>query len=112
MNKTILALVLLAGCYATTPRKSDGTTPVQRFSTCTTDTIKNTASHLQDDVASAVASADYKAQLANLAASVGWNEAKCAVDLFIDSITGRKASADPLAAQQLERAQAWRQDNP
>jgi len=108
----VLVFLLVSGCFATKPRTSDGTTPAGRFATCTSDAIKSTAEHLQDDVASAVATADYKTSLANLAARVGIREVKCAVDLFIDSVTGRKANADPLAAEQLQRAQAWRDANP
>jgi len=107
-----LFIVLTVGCYATTPRKSDSTTPVQRFSTCTTDVIKDRAGHLLDDVASAVATGGYEAALANLMVKAGAAEVKCAVDLFIDSVTGRKAEADTLAAQQLARATAWRNANP
>ena len=113
MNRSLLIVVcFLTGCFATTPRASDGTTPTERFASCTSDVIKDRASHLLDDVASAVATTDYKNQLAQVAARSGWAEAKCAVDLFIDSMTGRKAGADELAAVELARAQAWRQENP
>ena len=91
---------------------ADGPTAFERFGTCTTDVIKDRANGLLDDVASAVATGDYKTQLKNLAVSAGWAEAKCAVDLFIDMMTGRKASADALAAAQLQRAQDWRAENP
>lgn len=113
MNRSLLIVVcFLTGCFATTPRASDGTTPAQRFGTCTTDVIKDQAAHLTDDVASAVATGNYKNKLEDLAHEKTIDVVKCAVDLFIDSMTGRKAEADELAAVELARAQAWRQENP
>lgn len=114
MKKLAFVIVFAVfGCSpATTARPSDGTTPVQRFKACTTDSVKDKASHLLDDVASAVATGDYDAQLKSLATRETMDVAKCAVDLFIDSMTGRKAEADELAAVELARAQAWRQANP
>lgn len=108
-----LVLVLLAaGCFATTPRSSDGTTPVQRGESCVSDSVKDKAGHLVDNVASAVATGDYKSQLDALAVSEGLDVIKCATDFFISSMTGRKAEADSMAAAQLQRAQAWRSANP
>jgi len=108
----VFALFTFSGCFATTPRPSDGTTPAGRFATCTSDTVKDEANHLLDDVASATATAGYKDALTDIAKRKGFDVAKCAVDLFIDSMTGRKAENDELAAVELARAQAWRQENP
>lgn len=113
MNRVLFIVVIaVSGCHATTPRASDGTTPVQRFASCTSDSVKDKAAHLTDDVASAVATGDYQGKLDTIARNETTDVAKCAVDLFIDSMTGRKAEADELAAVELARAQAWRQANP
>lgn len=104
----VLVLLVFFGCATT----STPTTATGRFGTCTSDAVKDTASHLLDDVATAVATQAYADSLADLVIRFGVSEVKCAVDLFIDSVTGRKAESDPLAAQQLARAQAWRTANP
>ena len=105
----VLILVgFLASCAHTGPGPSQG----ERFGTCTSDAVKNTASGLIDNVATAVATQAYADSLRNLITKFGVYEIKCAVDLFIDTVTGRKAEADPLAAAQLARAQAWRNANP
>lgn len=103
-----LVLLLFLACAHTGP----GPSPGEKFGTCTSDAIKNTASSLLDDVATAVATQAYANSLGDLITRWGVYEVKCAVDLFIDSMTGRKAEADPLAADQLARAQAWRTANP
>lgn len=102
------ALFVFLGCAHTEP----GSSPGERFGTCTTDAVKNTAGGLLDDVATAVATQSYADALGDLITKFGVYEVKCAVDLFIDTVTGRKAEADPLAAAQLARAQAWRNANP
>jgi hypothetical protein len=109
-----LALAVVSGCPKpipgpNTPDAADGgsvVTPGGAFSACTSDAVKKTAEGLLGKVATALATGDYTAQITSLVNQFGAAEVKCAVQLFVDSLT-RKAKVDQLAAQQLANGNAW-----
>ena len=105
----VLGLIVLAAyaCALTpTPAPGTPTAPSTTFKYCTTDALKAAGANLLGDVANAVATDDYVAELEKLVAQFGAAEVKCAVELFVNS-TFRKASADKLAATEVSRAQDW-----
>jgi hypothetical protein len=109
-----LALAVVSGCPKpipgpNTPDAADGgaaVTPGGAFSACTSDAVKKAAESLLGKVATALATGDYVGQLALLGGGVVTDEVKCAVQLFVDSLS-RKAKVDQLAAQQLANGHAW-----
>jgi hypothetical protein len=96
-----------APCDAAAPPSSDaGPSVGSKFAHCTTDAIKAAGQRLLPDIANAVATSNYETAIADLLTHFTSDEVKCGIELFIDSMS-RKAAADPLAASELQRAQAW-----
>lgn len=81
------------------------------FSYCTDQNVENVANGIQGDVASALATANYVADIAKLIGKFTIGEVKCAIQIFIGG-NGRKASADALVAAEISRGQAYLQANP
>lgn len=106
---TLALAFVLSACTTPQSVSSDPNTvatPGTKFSACTTDGVKQEASTILDDVASAMATQDYEKAIKDKLGNVTSNVVKCAVQFFVDSIL-HKAEADELAAVQLARGQAW-----
>jgi len=78
----------------------------QTFADCTTDNVKSIALGIQGDIANALASNDYEAEIATLVAKFTIGEVKCALEIFVGS-NARKADADALMRLQISRANSW-----
>lgn len=81
------------------------------FDYCTDKNVQSVASGLQGDIASALATSDYEAAIAELIAKFTAGEVKCAIQIFIGG-SSRKASADQLVAQEISRGKAYLASHP
>jgi hypothetical protein len=96
----------IPGCVPKPTPDGGAPTPTTTFEFCTTDALKSAGANLLGQVANAVATGDYEAELAKLVATFGAAEVKCSVELFVNE-TQRKASADKLAATEVTNAKTW-----
>lgn len=108
LRKLRMLIILAGACTACAHSPA-----VTAFGHCTSDAIRKAGNSLLGRVMTALATGDYVAELAKLAAQLGADEVGCGVDLAIAQLKGMHAySPDPVVRVMLERAQAWRGANP
>jgi hypothetical protein len=100
LNGIILCL-FLAACATT------GTGPVSTFDNCSTAAGQAAATSILGAVTTALATSDYEAQLALLAAKYTAAEVVCAVQLAVAELQKKAESNDPLVGVELTNGQAY-----
>lgn len=100
LNGVILCL-FLAACATT------GTGPVATFDNCSSDAGQAAAKSILGAVTTALATSDYEAQLALLAAKYTAAEVVCAVQLAVAELQKKAASDDKLIGVELTNGQAY-----
>lgn len=108
MKLVFLLAAVLSAC-ATVPPGSPPT-PVSTFDTCSSTALKTAAEGILGQVTTALATGDYEAELAILAAKYTTAEVICAVQLAVDEFKAKAAAGtDKLAATELANGQAYLQ---
>lgn len=102
MKLTALILTLFIAACATT-----GTGPVSTFDNCSTAAGKAAAEGILGAVTTALATDDYEAELAKLAAKYGAAEVICAVQLAVAELQKKAASNDSLVGVELTNGQQY-----
>lgn len=102
----LLALLSVSMAVPACHPSPNPTTPGGAFVDCTRAAVKDSAQGLLGNVATALATGDYAAELAKLIGRFGRDEVTCAVQFFVDSLH-RKAAYDALAATELKNGEAW-----
>lgn len=105
--KRFAALVFflaLAGCATT---NSNGTpTPIGTFDACSDTALKTAAEGILGQIATALSTGDYEAQLAILVGQTSAAEVLCGVQLAVNEF-GAKAAVDSLAAFELANGKSY-----
>jgi hypothetical protein len=104
-----LAAALMFGGAATCQKPTNPV--VAGVINCAEAGVHEAATHLIDDVASALATGDYVGGLVDLVKRFGEGAVDCAVREVAET-SGRHAAMDQLEAQKAERAKAWLASRP
>lgn len=106
MKRFAVALLLCLSLSCATTNPNGTPTPIGTFDACSDTALKTAAEGILGQIATALSTGDYEAQLAILVGQTSAAEVLCGVQLAVNEFTS-KAAVDSLAAFELANGKSY-----